>query len=350
MESLPVNVVIDSHIPYIQGVLEQYVRMVRYLEPSSIDAEVMRDTHCLITRTRTRVDAALMDGSPCRFVATATIGTDHIDLEYCRQRGITVVNAPGCNAPAVAQYVLSSILALANRPLSQYTVGIVGVGHVGRIVERWARALSMKVMTCDPLRAAAGDAGHWVTMDEIAERADVVTFHTPLTREGDAPTFHLCDEHFIANLRRAPILINAARGGVIDTAAVVAGLRRHLIRAAVIDTWEGEPNIDPTLLLAAAIATPHIAGYSYEGKARATAMVLDAVSRHFGLPKIVPAGAPAIPADDLRAGAAPRLSDIRRGMIRLYEDDAALRQAHETFEALRSSYMLRPEPIVALAN
>ena len=350
MENVPVNIVIDAHIPYIQGVLEPYVHSVRYLEPADIDAAAMADTHCLITRTRTHVNAELLDGSPCRMVATATIGTDHIDLAYCRDRGITVANAPGCNAPAVAQYVLSSVLALANRPMAQHTIGIVGVGHVGRIVERWARALSMTILRCDPPRAAAGDPGQWYDLEDIAARADIITFHTPLTTDGAYPTRHLCDTAFVRNLRRAPIVINAARGPVVDTAALLQGLRDSHIRAAVIDTWESEPNINRELLEHAAIATPHIAGYSREGKARATAMALDAVCRFFGLPQLQPVGAPAIPAEDLRPGAAPVLADLRQGTERLLQDTAILRANPDKFEALRSAYDLRPEPRVAIAN
>lgn len=350
MENVPVNIVIDAHIPYIKGVLEPYVHSVRYLEPADIDASAMYDAHCLITRTRTHVDAALLDGSPCRMVATATIGTDHIDLEYCRNRGITVANAPGCNAPAVAQYVLSSVLALANRPLAQYSIGIVGVGHVGRIVERWARALSMTVLCCDPPRAAAGDPGQWYDLKDIAARADVITFHTPLTTDGAYPTRHLCDTAFVRSLRRAPIVINAARGPVTDTEALLQGLQDNHIRAVVIDTWEGEPNINRELLKRAAIATPHIAGYSREGKARATAMVLDAVCRFFGLPQLQPLGAPAIPAEDPRPGAAPVLADLRQGAERLLQDTASLRENPGSFEALRSTYDLRPEPRSAIAN
>ena len=349
MENVPVNIVIDAHIPYIKGVLEPYVRSVRYLEPSEIDAAAMRDADCLVTRTRTRVGAALLDGSPCQMVATATIGTDHIDLEYCRSHGIAVSNAPGCNAPAVAQYVLSSILALANRPLSQYTIGIVGVGHVGSIVERWARALSMDVLLCDPPRAAAGDPGEWADLGRIAAEADVITFHTPLTRGGDCPTWHLCDKALVRQMRRAPIVVNAARGPVADTEALLQGLEDGRIRAAVIDTWEGEPGIDRRLLERAAIATPHIAGYSREGKARATAMALDAVCKFFGLPRLLPAGAPAIPAEDRRPGAAPVLSDLRKGAERLLQDTAVLRATPERFEALRSDYDLRPEPRVGIS-
>lgn len=350
MENVPVNIVIDAHIPYIKGVLEPYVHSVRYLEPSAIDATAMADAHCLITRTRTHVNAALLDGSPCRMVATATIGTDHIDLAYCRNHGITVANAPGCNAPAVAQYVLSSILALANRPLAQHTLGIVGVGHVGRIVERWARALSMTVLRCDPPRAAAGDPGQWYDLEDLASRADVITFHTPLTHDGAYPTLHLCNEAFVRSLRRAPIIINAARGPVTDTEALLQGLRDSHIRAAVIDTWEGEPDINRELTARAAGATPHIAGYSREGKARATAMILDAVCRFFGLPELSPLGAPDIPAEDLRPGAAPVMADLRQGAERLLQDTARLRANPGDFEALRSSYDLRREPRTAIAN
>lgn len=279
--------IVDKYVPFIEGVLEQYAD-VEYLDPVDITAERVRDVDGLIIRTRTRVDEQLLGESRCRFVATATIGMDHFDREWCAKAGVNAVNAPGCNAPAVAQYVLASICTLMNRPIHQHTIGIVGVGHVGQIVERWCRALDMDVMRVDPPRQHAGEPGPWYTLDDVARQADIITFHTPLTRTGGCPTYHLGDDDFFNSLRRSPIVINSSRGPVVDNRAWVEAIRRGLVHKSVVDVWEGEPSIDRDLLAVADIATPHIAGYSLDGKIRATKAVLDAASAHFGLPEMQP--------------------------------------------------------------
>lgn len=317
---------------FVEGVLEQF-GTVEYLAPEEISAERVQKADALFIRTRNRCDAALLDGSQCRFIGTATIGTDHIDLPYCASRGITAVNAPGCNAPAVAQYVMASILAIANRPIEQYTIGIIGVGHVGSIVERWARRMGMEALVNDPPRQAAEGGDNWSTLDEIAERADIITVHTPL----DDTTRHLLDDAYISTFRRSPIVINAARGPVADTDALIRGIDSGKIHHLVIDCWENEPDISRELLRRATIATPHIAGYSLEGKIRAARMVLDEFSRTFSLPHIeMPQSAP--------AGAASKVSPAAIARSYHPEDDTArLKAAPETFETLRNTYALRHE-------
>lgn len=317
---------------FVEGLLEQF-GTVKYLAPEEISAERVQKADALFIRTRNRCDAALLDGSQCRFIGTATIGTDHIDLPYCASRGITAVNAPGCNAPAVAQYVMASILAIANRPIEQYTIGIIGVGHVGSIVERWARRMGMEALVNDPPRQAAEGGDNWSTLDEIAERADIITVHTPL----DATTRHLLDDAYISTFRRSPIVINAARGPIADTDALIRGIDSGKIHHLVIDCWENEPDISRELLRRATIATPHIAGYSLEGKIRAARMVLDEFSRTFSLPHIeMPQSAP--------AGAASKVSPAAIARSYHPEDDTArLKDAPETFETLRNTYALRHE-------
>lgn len=228
---------------------------------------------------------------------------------------------------------MASILAIANRPIEQYTIGIIGVGHVGAIVERWARRMGMEVLVNDPPRQAAEGGDNWSTLDEIAERADIITVHTPL----DATTRHLLDDAYISTFRRSPIVINAARGPIADTDALIRGIDSGKIHHLVIDCWENEPDISRELLRRATIATPHIAGYSLEGKIRAARMVLDEFSRTFSLPHIeMPQSAP--------AGAALKVSPA--AIMRSYhpEDDTArLKAAPETFETLRNTYALRHE-------
>lgn len=311
------NVIVESHIPFIQGHLEAAGHRVSYLAPEFITPEAVSNADALIIRTRTHCDAKLLDGSRVSAIATATIGTDHIDLDYCRARGIAVHNAPGCNAPAVAQYVLASINALG---FSGTTIGIVGCGNVGSIVDRWARANGMRTIISDP------PLGINTPLATLTAEADVITFHTPL----DPSTHHMANEEFFASCRRKPLIINAARGAIVDTPAMIEALDRGLIAGAVIDCWEGEPTISRDLLGRAAIATPHIAGYSLEGKRRATAMALAGIDPTIVLPLDPVAEAPLL--DDIASGYDP-LADTR-----------ALKANPDNFEMLRNSYDYRSEP------
>lgn len=335
-------IIIEERVPFARGVLESVGCRVRYLAAEAIDREAVAEADALIVRTRTRCDAALLEGSKVRLVCTATIGTDHIDKAWCAARGIAVANAAGCNAPAVAQYVMATIATLTNRPVSQLTLGIVGVGNVGRIVERWARALDMRVLVNDPPRQAAEGGSQWSTLEEIARRCDVVTVHTPLTRSGEYATAGLLGGEFFARLHRSPLIINAARGGIVNESALLEALAAGRISAAAIDCWENEPEINTRLLAQARIATPHIAGYSRQGKIRATAAALQAVCSFFGLPAVTPdaeAPEPCAPTVTVRA------------VLSSYDplsDTAALREAYArrgpaAFEQLRNTYALRPE-------
>lgn len=337
MPNPSLNIIIEANVPYIRGLLEPYASNIRYLSAEEITPKAMENCDALITRTRTRCDAGLLQRSRCRLIATATIGTDHIDTDWCASRGITVVNAPGCNAPAVAQYVFASIMRLISKPLAQHTIGIVGVGHVGSIVERWARALDMRVLRFDPPRERREGGSDWASLEQIAREADIITFHTPLTREGADATFHMADEAFFRSLRRAPIIINSARGAIVDTPALVAAIDAGLTGPVAIDCWEGEPEISRDLLERAAIATPHIAGYSQAGKIRASQVVADAVATMFYLPR-VPLIEPLPPACARTVTAS--------GVAGSYDpeaDTAALKAAPEAFESLRNGYTLREE-------
>ena len=333
---MDIKIIIEHNIPFIKGVLDDLAH-VEYLSSAQIDAKAMRYADALICRTRTHCNASLLDNSPCSFIATATIGTDHIDLDYCHRRGITVANAPGCNAPAVAQYVFASLAQVIDRPISDYTIGIVGVGHVGKIVEQWATQLGMKVLLCDPPRAEVECTNNFVSLDEIACQCDIITFHTPLTTSGKYPTHHICNEAFIASLKHRPIIINCARGGIFDTQAVIDALNNNKIANVIVDCWEGEPQLNLTLLEKAIIATPHIAGYSREGKIRATAMALDALARHFNLtiPNVAQGIAP---------GAAENvtLQSIAESYNPL-TDTQALKATPHNFETLRNNYNYRNE-------
>lgn len=331
------KIVIEANIPYIKGLLEPFGEVV-YLPASDIVAEAVRDTDALFVRTRTKCDQALLEGSRVRFIATATIGTDHIDLEYCKKTGIAVYNAPGCNAPAVAQYVFAAIgTFLRSESPVGLTLGVVGVGNVGSIVARWGERIGMRVLRCDPPRMRR-EGGDFVSMEEIERSADIITFHTPLNREGNDCTFHLADEDFFKRLRRCRLAINSSRGEVVDNRAWLDALNNRVIEAAAIDCWEHEPEISLSLLDKALVATPHIAGYSMEGKTRATAMAVEAFARHFdmeipGVPKVK---APFAGAD------IDSLSQVTASYNPLV-DTVALKQNPVMFEQLRNTYRLRPE-------
>ena len=204
------RIIIENRIPFIKGLLEP-VAQVTYLPANEITRQAVSNAHALVVRTRTRCDAQLLQGSQVHFIGSATIGTDHIDLDYCRQAGITVASAPGCNAPAVAQWTLASMalwLKKNHMNPAEATLGVVGVGHVGSIVARWAEQCGMRVLRNDPPRALTEGSDGFSTIKEIQQQCHIITFHTPLTREGDFPTWHLCDRHFLDNARQCRLVLN----------------------------------------------------------------------------------------------------------------------------------------------
>ncbi len=333
------KIVIDRNIPFVAAPLASLGEVVA-LPGAGITSADVRDADILLTRTRTRCDASLLEGSRCRFVGTATIGTDHIDLDYCRSHGITAVNAPGCNAPAVAQWVLAAARAHLGEgeSLAGKTLGVIGAGNVGSILIRWAEGLGMRVLVNDPPLEEKGCGKYnFSALDDITREADIISVHTPLTKRGPHPTYHLLGRDFISRLGRRPLVLNAARGPVADTEALKDGLREGLISAVGIDCWEGEPQIDRELLAMATIATPHIAGYSRQGKIRASEMVLSALSHHLGLAHPLHADAPALPP----VPATIKEEDLTYDIL---ADTAMLRKSPDTFEHLRNTYTLREEP------
>ncbi|MDL2221204.1 4-phosphoerythronate dehydrogenase PdxB [Parabacteroides sp. OttesenSCG-928-N08] len=277
------QIVADNTIPYLQGVIEP-LGEVNYLPAGQFTAEAVREADLLIVRSIDKCTREVLEGSRVKLITTATIGFDHIDTAYCDQAGIVWRNAPGSNARSVAQYLLASIVALSVRndiPLKGKTIGIIGVGHVGSEVERLCRAFGMQVLRNDPPRAEREGNEGFVSLETIAHEADIITLHTPLTRQGNHPTYHLANRAFFDQLRRKPLFINAARGAVHDTQALLDAYRQGTISRMIIDCWENEPNISYELLQAADIATPHIAGFSADGKANATRMCLEHISQFF---------------------------------------------------------------------
>ena len=331
------RIIVDSHIPHIRGLIEPRAEVL-YLEPHDITREAVREAAALIVRTRTRCNAALLDGSRVRFIGSATIGTDHLDLDYCAIHGITVRNAPGCNAPAVAQWVMAAIHAwMQARGIATpvgLTLGVVGVGHIGSIVARWARQLGFTTLLNDP-PLENRDGSHdniFSPLDELQRRCDIITFHTPLTRDGQWPTWHLCDQRFLDSLTRCRLILDAARGPIADNAALL-GWHGDM----GLDCWENEPNISRELLEKAIVATPHIAGYSAEGKQRGTAMMLTALNEFYGWD--IPVPEIASPA----TGAAQVTLDGIAASYDILADTARLKTDPSAFESLRNHYPHRPE-------
>lgn len=336
MEYMDLKIVVERNVPFIADALRKAGVTVTELAAGEIDRAAMADADALVTRTRTRCDASLLEGSRCTLVASATIGLDHVDCEWCRNAGIEVANAPGCNAPGVAQYVISTLVAAFGPELSGRTLGVVGVGHVGSIVARWARQAGMEVLECDPPRQKA-EGGDFTDLTTVAARADAITFHVPMTHEGEDATWHLADERFFSLLQKKPLIINTARGAVIDNKALLKALDSGLVGKAAIDCWEGEPEISLELLHKAFVATPHIAGYTRSGKARASQIALEAICRHFGLSglSIDEPVAPYAPDDLTTQEIAESYDPIA--------DSEPLRRDPGAFETLRNTYVLRPE-------
>ena len=335
--------VVDDKIPYIARAIESVADEVVYLPGKDFTPDVVADADVLVVRTRTRCGRELLAGSRVRFIATATIGYDHIDTAWCASAGISWANCPGCNAASVAQFVQSSLILLSRRhgrDLRGMTLGIIGAGNVGRSVADMARHMGLTVLLNDPPRAEAEGGAGFVTLDEVARRADIISLHTPLTRGGKHPTWHLADDAFFAALARRPWLLNTSRGEVADTEAVKRALDCGAISDAVIDVWEHEPSIDLGLMERVFLATPHIAGYSADGKANASRMTMDNICRHFGIEnhcRIEPP-APAQPVIE-----AATMDDALLAIYDPTHDSDALRRDPSRFEWLRGNYPLRRE-------
>lgn len=329
------KIVIDNKIPYIRDAVAAITDDAVYMDGSAIKADDVRDADAMIVRTRTRCDERLLGGSRVRFVGTATIGYDHLDTAWLDRAGICWTNCPGCNASSVAQYLRSVLILLARFHgvnLVGTTIGIVGCGHVGTLVCDVALSFGMRVLVCDPPVGASG----YVSLETIEREADIITFHVPLTRDGAYPTYHLADEAFFSRLVRRPFIINTSRGAVVDNGALLRAIDDGIVRQAIVDTWEREPHVDLRLLDRVYIGTPHIAGYSADGKANADNMVLDALCRFFGVaapPVVLP---PPLPSGFVYTG----------DPLQLYnplDDSRRLKAYPDKFEYLRGNYPLRRE-------
>ena len=341
------KIVVDDKIPFIREAIAQISTDVIYKPGIAISPDDIHDADALIIRTRTRCDETLLKGSKVSFIATATIGYDHLDIEYLKRAHITWTNCPGCNANSVGQYIHSCLLLLEKEKgynLSKTTVGLVGVGHA--VIEA-IRPLGVQILLNDPpqkeaLRKAGKPHEFFLKMEELQEKCDIISFHTPLITKGPYPTFHLANKTFFNALKKQPIIINTSRGAVVDNTDVLQALKDGIIRDAIIDTWENEPNINQELLNLIYIGTPHIAGYSADGKANATRMALTALCNHFHLPVTFQIRVPQLPEEELPE---PNLTETERALV-LYNPhtDSLKLKSHPTmFEELRGNYPLRRE-------
>ena len=315
------QVIIDKGIPFFEGVFPPEIEVL-HLSPEEIISPSVRNADALIVRTRTCINRDLLQGSRVRFVATATIGFDHIDQDYCREAGIHWVSCPGCNAQAVCDYVEEAISSMKSGK-TDLTIGIIGYGHVGKLVANMAQSKGYRVLLSDP------PLGIGSSLEELAPQCDVLTFHTPLTHDGNHPTFHLCNAHILSLCKPDALIINAARGGVIDEQALIAQLSAvNCQLSTAIDCWENEPHLNHQLLQLTNLASFHIAGYSIEGKMRASEMCLEAFCKFFSLPIL-----------SINKKVVPLQGDSDSGWLQRISDQ--LKASPEQFEQLRKQYKLR---------
>lgn len=338
------KIVIDDKIPYIRKTISEITDDTVYIKGSEICANDVHDADAMIVRTRTKCNEALLKGSKVRFIATATIGFDHIDTEYLQRAGIKWINCPGCNSGSVAQYLRSTFILLCrekNIIPEKSTVGIVGYGHVGKKVAAEARAMGFRVLVCDPpLQDSDNTSEDFVNMQTIESESDIITFHVPFTKTGKYPTYHIADKAFFNRLTRRPIIINTSRGGVVDNDALLTAMETGQVKDAVIDTWENEPDISLPLLNKVYIGTPHIAGYSADGKTNADNMVIDGLCHFFGIENHWHISPPHLPADFKLEGSE---DDKKLQLYNPLNDSRLLKSAPERFEELRGNYPLRRE-------
>ena len=359
------KILVDKDIPFIEGVFEPFAQ-VEYLSGKEFAPSNVKDADALVIRTRTKCNASLLDGSAVKFIATATIGMDHIDLDYCAKAGIAVANAAGCNAGGVMQYVFTSLYALACKkgiilpdgvnPAPEgkkFILGVIGVGNVGSRVANMGEYMGFEVLRCDPAKERAQTLAFnngymklhefkdYYSLDYLLENSDIVTMHTDLN-----PTSRgMAGEEFFSKMKDGAIFINSSRGEVVVDEALIGSVGK--MNGVILDVWNGEPALNLQLMEAADIATPHIAGYSYEGKVNGTTMAVKAVAEHFGIEalkdfKIVPAekNTNFFCKNELSQG---QISEYFQNIFPIFGHCGDLKQNPQNFELLRSNFKYRRE-------
>jgi erythronate-4-phosphate dehydrogenase len=352
------RIVADENIPLLDAFFSGFGDIRRY-PGRTLDRTAVADADILLVRSVTKVTRELLEGTPVRFVGTCTIGTDHLDLDYFKEAGIQWSSAPGCNARGVVDYVLGSLLTLAEiegADLTQRSYGVVGAGQVGGRLIEVLRGLGWNVLVCDPPRQAE-EGGNYVSLEEIIARCDVISLHTPLTKSGALSTWHLLDRPRLQQLKHGAWLINAARGPIVDNSALREVLLEREDLQAVLDVWEQEPLVDVALAELCVIGTPHIAGYSLDGRQRGTAQIYQALCAHLGqtptisLDDLLPRPWLAQMTLDAETDPAWALNTLCRGVYDPRRDDADFRRSlvgdsaeqRLAFDALRKHYPPRRE-------
>jgi len=352
-----VLIVADENIPYVREAFAS-LGEVTTVPGRSLTRSALAEAEVLLVRSVTGVGPELLAGTPVRFVATATIGTDHVDTAYLKERGIGFASAPGSNANSVAEYLVAALLVLAERlgwTLAGRSIGVVGVGNVGSLVVARCRALGMRVLQNDPPRFDAEGDSAFRPLEDLLD-CDVITLHVPLARGGPYPTFHLADEPFFGRLRAGAVFLNTSRGAVHDTEALLKAIEAGRLSAAGLDVWEDEPNVSTDLLARATLATPHVAGYSFDGKVRGVEMIYRAACEFLGSEPTWRPDLPPPPVPELTVEPSGRQDeDVLREVVgRVYSieaDDREMRKLLELpaqdrarhFDSLRKNYPVRRE-------
>lgn len=349
---MSIRIVADDKIPFLRGVLEPFADVV-YVPGKSIGREHLEKADALLTRTRTRCDEALLSGTAVKFIGTATIGYDHIDTAWCEANGIVWKNAPGCNAQSVNQYIASTLVRLSdafNFSLADKTLGVVGVGNVGSKIVHTAEMLGMQVYLCDPPRVRNEGVCGFISLEGILRECDIITFHVPLNRTGKDKTLQMINAGLLRKVNKGTIIINTSRGEVADGQALKEGLMNGSLSAVVLDVWENEPAIDTGLMNKCFQATPHIAGYSVDGKAKGTAMVVQELSRFFNLEmddwETDDLPEPLQPVIEIDCKGVGKEQILKKAILATYdagEDDRRLRNNPSEFEKQRGDYPPRRE-------
>ena len=349
-----IKIIADDKIPFLKEVFDALID-IEYYPGSEINNKIVKDADAIIIRTRTKCNEDLLKNSKVKLITTATIGFDHIDIEYCDRNKIKWINAPGCNSSSVMQYISAILLFFAQKDnfyLQNKTLGIIGVGNVGRKVQKIAKIFGMNILLNDPPRERNEGSKDFCHIDEIKEKSDIITFHVPLNLHGIDKTFHLVDEEFFNTLQKTPYLINSSRGEVIKTEALKVAIHSNKTKGTAIDVWENEPSIDLELLNLVDIATPHIAGYSAEGKANGTSVCVNKINEFFGLglpPNWYPENIPLpdkgnqITINGKNKYDQEIFFELIEFTYDVLQDDSDLRTNPQHFETLRGKYPIRRE-------
>jgi erythronate-4-phosphate dehydrogenase len=347
-----IKIVADDKIPFLRGALDSFADMV-YLPGKDITNDIIKNADALLIRTRTKCTESMLKGSNVRFIGTATIGYDHIDTQYCDINHIKWTNAPGCNSSSVAQYIIAALLKISYEfrfELKDKTLGIIGVGNVGSKVEKAARAIGMNVLLNDPPRARREGDNNFHSLSTILHQSDIITAHVPLNIVGEDCTFHFINEKNFKKVNEGAWFLNSSRGEIAETSSLKTAIMSGRLAGIVLDVWENEPDIDLELMGKAFLATPHIAGYSSDGKANGTAMVVDSLCKHFNLSvkSWYPSNVPPPPSPEIFIDGKDKSEEaiVREAVFHTYnisDDDKKLRFAPADFEKQRGDYPLRRE-------